>query len=157
MIFMGDPVPTSNEWTVFRCGLAGVFVLGAMCGINLIVAIPRLFSEPWTWSELLVFPLQVLVLGFVTGATHGIVLPLARFGRWGNAAIGAICANVYLLVCFALFETSALLYPRLDTALALSAIATLGGLGMGLVIGNDLRQSKTEDATQGAESSPPAA
>src|SRR5262245_55443273 len=157
MTGMAHNAPSSNEWTVLRCGLAGVVVLGVMCSVNFIAAIPRLFIETWTWRELLVFPLQVIVLGFLSGAAHGIVLPLARFGRWGDAVIGAVCANVYLLVCFALFDTSALLHPRRDTALALSAIATLGGVGMGLVIGNDIRQSKRDDATQHGNPSPPAA
>jgi hypothetical protein len=153
--FMSDPAPNSKEWTVVRCGLAGMLVLGVLCGINFVTAIPRFFREPWTWGELLAFPLQVLVLGFLTGVVHGIVLPLARFGRWGDAAIGATCANVYLLVCFALFETSALLHPRLNTALALSAIATIGGIAMGLIIGKDIRQSKLEDSTQHGKSSTP--
>ena len=65
--FMSDPAPISKEWTVVRCGLAGVLVLGVLCGINFVAAIPRFFREPWTWGELLAFPFQALVLGFFDG------------------------------------------------------------------------------------------
>jgi len=139
---MTDEDARDNRWTVFRCGIAGVYILGVVCGSR---AIPRLFTEDWAWSELLWFPFQVIVLGFATGAVHGILLPLARFGRIGDAVIGAGCCNVYLLVCFALFETEALLSPRLDTALALSAIATFAGAAFGLIVGHEIRGSVKTD------------
>lgn len=78
---------------MFRCGIIGVYVLGAVYGIRLLWAIPRLFTEEWTWSELLWFPFQVLVLGFLTGAVHRVLLPLARFGRIGDAIIAAGCGE----------------------------------------------------------------
>jgi hypothetical protein len=142
---MTDEDTRDNRWTVFRCGMVGVYVLGVVCGIRFLWAIPRLFTEDWTWSELLWFPFQVIVLGFVTGGAHGILLPLARFGRIGDAIIGAGCCNVYLLVCFVLFETKALLNPRLDTALALSAIATFAGAAFGLIVGHEIRSSAKAD------------
>ena len=142
---MNDENSRDNQWTVLRCGMAGVYVLGVVCGIRFLWAIPRLFTEDWTWSELLWFPFQVIVLGFATGSVHGILLPLARFGKIGDAVIGAGCCNVYLLVCFALFETEALLNPRLDTALTLSAIATLAGAAFGLITGHEIRSSAKAD------------
>ena len=142
---MNNEDAREKRWTVFRCGIAGVYVLGVVCGIRFLWAIPRLFTENWTWSELLWFPFQIIVLGFATGSVHGILLPLARFGKIGDAVIGAGCCNVYLLVCFALFETEALLNPRLDTTLALSAIATFAGAAFGLIVGHEIRGSVKAD------------
>lgn len=132
----------------------GAFILTGVCAIKFLFAIPRLFTEDWTWNELLVFPFQVLVLGFLTGAVHGLLFPLARYGRIGAAIIGAACANMYLLVCFALFETEALLHPRLDTTLALGGIATVAGGALGVMVRKDIREVQQAEQADELECPP---
>lgn len=132
------------KWTVLRCGLVGMYVLGAICSVRFVVSIPRLFTEDWTWMELFQFPFQVVVLGFLTGATTGLLLPLAKYGRIGHAIVGAGCANVYLVVCFAMFETAALLNPRLDAFIAFTCIATFMGGAFGLMVARDIADAKSD-------------
>jgi hypothetical protein len=144
----GDHV---NEWTIVRCGLAGVYVMAAICFVKFLAAIPRLFTGDWTWTELALFPLQVIVLGFFPGLVTGMSLPLRHYGHLGHAIIGAGCANVYLLACFALFEFDGLLNARLVTVLAFAAIASFGGGAMGVVIAQDIQQDDRQIPTSEQE------
>jgi hypothetical protein len=133
----------ADHWTVVRCGLAGICVMAAMCFVKFLAAIPRLFTGDWAWRELTLFPLQVIVLGFFPGLVTGILLPLRRYGHFGHAVIGAGCANVYLLACFALFELDGLLNARLVTVLTFAVLASFGGGAMGVVIANDIQREKS--------------
>ena len=151
---MTEDVPNSENridhagrWTVVRCGVAGICVMAAICFVRFIAAIPRLFTEDWTWTELALFPFQVIVLGFFPGLVTGILLPLRRYGHIGHAIIGAGCANVFLLACFALFEFDGLLNARLVSVLVFIAIASFGGGAMAIVIAHDIQHDDSQSPT----------
>ncbi|MBN2296760.1 MAG: hypothetical protein JXM70_30320, partial [Pirellulales bacterium] len=138
------PNDSPGHWTVIRCGLAGVCVMAVICFIKFLAAIPRLLTDDWTWTEMALFPLQMMILGFFPGIVTGLLLPLRRFG---HAIIGAGCANVYLLACFALFELDGLLNARLATVLAFVTITSISGGAMGGVIANDIQKANRQTST----------
>jgi hypothetical protein len=123
-----------------------VYILAACCAIKFIAAIPRLFTDDWTWQEFAWFPLQVIVIGFFPGFVTGLLLPLRRFGHVGHFVIGAICANVYLLACFAMFEPVGLLNARWQTVIAFAFIATIGGGPFGIVLAIDAMEIDAPDS-----------
>jgi hypothetical protein len=142
-----DSCGNNRPPTAVQCGLIGIYMMAAICGIKFLAAIPRLFTASWTWTELAMFPLQIIVLGFFPGVATGLLLPLRRYGNLGYFVIGSVCANVYLLACFALFEFDGLIHAKWPTVVAFAIIATVGGGPMGMVIAHDAR-SETARSTE---------
>lgn len=141
----------AEDWPWYKLGLAGVVIVAWMTAAHLIAAIPRLFVEPWKWAELLLLPVQIIVIGFSCGATVGLLLPLRRWGMPGHAIIGAVAANVYLLGCIAAFAFDSLRHPRLSAVIGLASVAAIGGGWFGALLGWEIqRDMRNEARTQGS-------
>jgi len=124
----------------------GVIVLGIVAVINLLFALPRFFTEDWTWREMLAFPVQITALGILSGAAVGLLFPVVRFGRIGDAIVGIVGGNIFFFVCLAIFGRNAILKPQVDVLLIVAAAGTLIGGWIGLSAGKELRRHFEEEA-----------
>lgn len=134
------PPRTAVQW-----GFLGVKILAVCCLLKFVGVIPRLFREELAWQEVALFPLQAIGIGFSAGYVTGLLAPLSRFGHKGHFVIGAVCANVYLLACFVMFEPVALINARWQSVVAFAVAATIGGGPFGILLANDA--AKTTDNT----------
>lgn len=140
------PPRTAVQW-----GFLGVKILAACCLLKFVEAIPRLFTEKLSWQELALFPLQVFGIGFSAGYVTGLLAPLSRFGHQGHFVMGAACANVYLLACFAMFEPLALINARWQSVVAFAFVATIGGGPFGILLAKDVAEKADTSNTESDE------
>jgi hypothetical protein len=129
-----------QDWKWYEFSLAGAAVMLVMTSVHFVAAIPRLWVEPWTWKELLLLPVEVVAIGLACGTTIGLLRPLHRWGLVGDAIIGAIAADIYLLACFLVFNPEDLQHPPLKAVVALGLVAACGGGLFAVGIQLELRQ-----------------
>jgi len=144
---------STNRIPWYRAGFIGAMVLGACTLVKFLVSIPRLFTEHWTWRELLWLPLLVTTVGFVCGSVAGLMLPLSRrFGMWGDAAIGAVCGPAYLFLCLAMCEPTAFQVKYVAWGGFLVVMSAMIGGSLAVSVGQDFRTTQPRQEEGGHES-----
>jgi hypothetical protein len=135
-----DKVRLPKDWKWYEFSLAGAAVMLLMTAVHLVGAIPRLWVEPWTWHELVVLPIKVAAIGLACGTTIGWLRPLCRWGLVGDAIIGAIAAEFYVLGCLLAFDPAALDHPPLNAVVGVGLVAAFGGGWFAVGIRLELRE-----------------
>jgi hypothetical protein len=109
--------------------------------------IPGLFRQNIPpWSELLAMAVLVFVMGFFCGCVVWFLRNLSsRFGLTGDAVIGAVTMNVYLLLLAAFVDRDLLrLWMDKESALTMFGVVTVLGAGAGLLFGLHQRREPRE-------------
>ena len=137
----GSPMAETKQLPWYRAGFLGALVLCACAFVEFLGSIPRLFTEEWTWEELLLFPLQMIAIGFACGAVVGLMLPASRrFGIWGDAVIGALAGPTYLFLCIAMFEPTAFQPKYLLWGVFLALMSAVIGASLSMSVGLEMRE-----------------
>jgi hypothetical protein len=128
----------------WQWGLIGGATLSLATLSKVLIALPRLLSQNASWHELPGVAALVFVLGFVCGVVAWLGSGLSRrWGRVGDALLGAIVMNVFFLGCMVVFAREVLAGERSGAGLFFLMATALGTLG-GTLVGRDLRAAPDE-------------
>ena len=139
------------RWSDLRwwhCGLGGMgAAAGYACvGVLLVIIVDGFKAVLQSWDGLGLLAVYGLAAGFVTGSFVGLIRGLSkRFGRLGDALIGALIVNLLFVLGGVAVRRHEILPPDIVTVLNTSFAGAIVGLWVGDLVRGEVKRERVAE------------